>query len=195
MNPSIILASSSPYRQALLAKLALKFTAIAPEIDETPLVGESSTEMVLRLSQLKAQTLAKKFPDSIIIGSDQCGELAENRLGKPGNQNRAIQQLQACSGKAVTFYTGLVLYHSGRDEYWRYCETFEVKFRQLTHAEILAYLNKEQPYDCAGSFKCEGLGISLFESMHGRDPNSLVGLPLIALVDGLRYFSINPLTS
>lgn len=176
MQPSIVLASSSAYRQALLAKLALKFVAIAPDVDETPLVDESSSEMVLRLSQLKAQTLAQKFPNSIIIGSDQCGELAGQRLGKSGNQTRAMQQLQACSGNSVTFYTGLVLYHSARDEYWHYCETFEVKFRQLTQEEILAYLNKEQPYDCAGSFKCEGLGISLFESMRGRDPNSLVGL-------------------
>lgn len=193
LTKSIILASSSPYRQALLTKLGLKFTAMAPQVDETPHKGESATAMVLRLSRLKAQTLAKQYPDSIIIGSDQCGMLADQRLGKAGNQARAMQQLHACNGRQVIFYTGLVLYHAVRDKYWQYCETYTVKFRQLTSDEIIGYLTKEQPYDCAGSFKCEGLGISLFESMSGRDPNSLIGLPLIALIDGLRQFDVNPL--
>lgn len=194
MTVPIILASSSPYRQALLAKLGLKFETVAADVNETPLLGESATDLVLRLSQLKARTVARQYPNSIIIGSDQCGVLADQLLGKAGNQARAIQQLQACSGRHVIFHTGLAIYQPAKKQCWRYCETFEVKFRPLTKDDIVSYLNKEQPYDCAGSFKCEGLGIALFESMRGRDPNSLIGLPLIALVDGLRHFAINPLT-
>jgi len=177
----LVLASSSPFRKALLDKLHLKFETDSPDIDETPLVNESIEAMVKRLSEGKARALANKHPDSLIIGSDQSAALNGKVLHKPGNYEVAFEQLKAASGQTITFYTGLCLLNSGTGKVETICEPFIVKFRDLTNSEIENYLKKEEPYNCAGSFKSEALGISLFESMQGTDPNTLIGLPLIQL--------------
>lgn len=194
MKQPLLLASSSPFRQALLAKLGLPFSTAVPDIDESALPGESATQLVTRLAKLKALALADHAPDSLIIGSDQVGALNGTFLGKPHTVARAREQLRAASGQCVTFYTGLALYCSRRKQFWQCCETVEVNFRLLTDAEIDAYIAREQPLNCAGSFKSEGLGITLFESLRGRDPNTLIGLPLIALCGFLRDAGLDPLT-
>lgn len=177
----LVLASSSPFRKALLEKLHLKFECASPDIDESPIANESIEDMVKRLAEAKAHALASLYPDSLIIGSDQSASLQGNVLHKPGNFETAFEQLKAASGETITFYTGLCLLNSRTGQFSTLCDPYVVKFRSLSDAEITNYLNREQPYNCAGSFKSEGLGISLFESMHGDDPNSLVGLPLIQL--------------
>jgi len=177
----LVLASSSPFRKALLEKLQLPFVTDSPEIDETPHDNESIEAMVLRLSEAKARALGKKHTESLIIGSDQSASLNGQVLHKPGTFDVAFNQLKAASGQTITFHTGLCLYNSQNKQAETVCEPFVVKFRELTDTEIENYLNREQPFNCAGSFKSEALGISLFESMQGNDPNSLVGLPLIQL--------------
>lgn len=194
MTASILLASTSPFRQALLQKLGLPFTTAAPEVDETPLPGETATALVTRLAIAKAQALALAFPDRWIIGSDQVCVLDGMITGKPHSVENARAQLRAASGNRITFYTGLALYHPASQQLMQCCEPFVVHFREITDAEIAAYIEKEQPLHCAGSFKSEGLGICLFERLEGRDPNTLVGLPLIALNDMLRQAGINPLS-
>ena len=194
MTASILLASTSPFRQALLQKLGLPFTTAAPEVDETPLPGETATALVTRLAIAKAQALAQAFPDRWIIGSDQVCVLDGMITGKPHSVENARAQLRAASGNRITFYTGLALYHPASQQLMQCCEPFVVHFREITDAEISAYIEKEQPLHCAGSFKSEGLGICLFERLEGRDPNTLVGLPLIALNDMLRQAGINPLS-
>lgn len=194
MKQALLLASSSPFRRAILEKLGLPFQWAAPEIDETAQDGETAEQLVIRLAKQKALALAEAWPDTLIIGSDQTGVLKGKFLGKPHTEERAIQQLKAASGNTVTFYTGLAVYCSRRRQFWQCCETFDVTFRSLSAAEIAGYVAKEQPLQCAGSFKAEGLGISLFEKLQGRDPNTLVGLPLIALGEFLRDAGINPLT-
>ncbi|WP_312756589.1 nucleoside triphosphate pyrophosphatase [Pantoea brenneri] len=194
MTASILLASTSPFRQALLQKLGLPFTTAAPEVDETPLPGETATALVTRLAIAKAQALAQAFPDRWIIGSDQVCVLDGMITGKPHSVENARAQLRAASGNRITFYTGLALYHPASQQLMQCCEPFVVHFREITDAEIAAYIEKEQPLHCAGSFKSEGLGICLFERLEGRDPNTLVGLPLIALNDMLRQAGINPLS-
>ncbi|WP_312052562.1 nucleoside triphosphate pyrophosphatase [Pantoea brenneri] len=194
MTASILLASTSPFRQALLQKLGLPFTTAAPEVDETPLPGETATALVTRLAIAKAQALAQAFPDRWIIGSDQVCVLDGMITGKPHSVENARAQLRAASGNRITFYTGLALYHPASQQLMQCCEPFVVHFREITDAEIAAYIEKEQPLHCAGSFKSEGLGICLFERLEGRDPNALVGLPLIALNDMLRQAGINPLS-
>lgn len=195
MKQPLLLASSSPFRQELLAKLGLPFSCASPEIDESELPGETATQLVIRLAQQKALALADSAPDSLIIGSDQVGVLNGTFLGKPHTVAKAHQQLRAASGQSVTFYTGLALYCSRRRQFWQCCETYQVTFRHLTNEEIEAYVAREQPLNCAGSFKSEGLGITLFESLQGRDPNTLVGLPLIALSGFLREAGLDPLTA
>lgn len=184
MQP-LVLASSSPYRRELLARLRLPFTWAAPAIDETPHAGESAEALVRRLAEAKARALSKQYPAHLIIGSDQAAILGEQILGKPHHFNRARDQLLAASGSSVTFITGLALLDSNSD----YCQVdaipFTVHFRQLSEAQIQRYLEAEQPYDCAGSFKAEGLGISLFRATEGEDNTSLIGLPLIRLVSML----------
>lgn len=179
----ILLASSSPYRRQLLARLGLNFESRAPDLDETPLPGEDPELLVRRLAEAKARALGPTHPDTLIIGSDQVAVLDGQILGKPGNHERAREQLSAASGRELTFLTGLCLYHSGADRARVRCERFRVEFRTLKPEHIEHYLRREQPYDCAGSFKAEGLGIGLFKRLSGDDPNTLVGLPLIALVD------------
>ncbi|RJT38906.1 septum formation inhibitor Maf [Rahnella woolbedingensis] len=192
-SPDILLASTSVYRKALLEKTGLTFTCAAPNIDETPVPGESPAELVKRLAQSKATALASAYPGHLIIGSDQVCVIDGNITGKPHTFDNAFRQLQAASGKTVTFYTGLSLYNGETQTAQTLCETFDVTFRPLTAEEITGYLHREEPYDCAGSFKCEGLGITLFDSLTGRDPNTLIGLPLIALLAFLREQGINPL--
>lgn len=177
----LVLASTSPFRKALLEKLQLPFETDSPDIDETPLDDESIEAMVLRLSEAKARMLAYKHTDSLIIGSDQSASLNGEVLHKPGTFDVAFEQLKAASGQIITFQTGLCLYNTESKEAETVCEPFVVKFRELTDSEIENYLNREQPFNCAGSFKSEALGISLFESMQGNDPNTLIGLPLIQL--------------
>lgn len=193
MPVSLLLASTSPFRQALLGKLGLPFITAAPDVDETPRAGEDAETLVTRLAVAKAQALAADYPDCWIIGSDQVCVLDGVITGKPHTPARAFAQLRQASGSAITFYTGLALYHPRSQQLMQCCEPFVVHFRDLSDEEIRAYIEKEQPLQCAGSFKSEGLGICLFERLEGRDPNTLVGLPLIALSGMLRAVGINPL--
>jgi len=182
----LVLASSSPFRKALLEKLHLKFATDSPDIDETPIANESIESMVKRLSEAKARALIDDHPESLIIGSDQSAALGGQILDKPGSYEVAFEQLKAASGQSITFYTGLCLLNSRSGKAETICEPFIVKFRELTDNEIDNYLKREEPYNCAGSFKSEALGISLFESMQGTDPNTLIGLPLIQLCKMLK---------
>ncbi len=182
---SILLASSSPYRRQLLEKLGLSFGCESPNIDESPLLSETPLQLVERLSTQKAKALATDYNNHLIIGSDQVATLGQQVIGKPGNHEAAVMQLQSCSGKVVNFYTGLSLLNSGTGRLQYQCSRYEVHFRTLTESQIEHYLRREQPYDCAGSFKSEGLGIALFSAIRGDDPNSLIGLPLIALTEML----------
>tara|TARA_R110002153_G_scaffold6556_5_gene29953 strand:+ start:1049 stop:1654 length:606 start_codon:yes stop_codon:yes gene_type:complete len=181
----IILASSSTYRQSILKKLHIPFSCVAPNVDESSVEAESISDQVQRLAKDKALIIAtqKAHNDSYVIGSDQLASFNGQVLGKPGDFITAKQQLLMFSGQTVRFYTGLCLVHSANKQISQLVETFDVTFKTLTENQISTYLQIEEPYDCAGSFKCEGLGIALFESLHGRDPNTLIGLPLIALMD------------
>jgi MAF protein len=182
----LVLASSSAYRRALLERLNLPFVCQAPHIDESALPGETAEHLVRRLAEQKARALAEQYPRHLIIGSDQVATLADGRiLGKPHDFTRARDQLLAASDSSVIFHTGLCLYNSLSDHAQTACIPFIVHFRPLDDARIGRYLQLEQPYDCAGSFKSEGLGVSLFRSTEGEDATSLVGLPLIRLVDML----------
>ncbi|MDI9277826.1 nucleoside triphosphate pyrophosphatase [Pantoea sp. EABMAA-21] len=192
MTP-LILASTSPFRQALLSKLGLPFIAVAPDCDETPQSNETAPQLVQRLALAKAQALAARFPQSWIIGSDQVCVLDGNITGKPHTVENACRQLAVASGKVITFYTGLALIQPQTAQQQVVCEPFNVHFRHLSQAEIRHYVEKEQPLNCAGSFKSEGMGICLFERLEGRDPNTLIGLPLIALNKMLIKVGINAL--
>ncbi|MBU3002700.1 Maf family protein [Paraglaciecola arctica] len=189
----IILASSSPYRQLILQKLQIPFSCIAPNIDESAVNNESISDQVARLAKIKALAVAAGISelDSYIIGSDQLASFNGQVLGKPGDFATAKQQLLMFSGQTVRFFTGLCLVHSANNKVSQLVETFDVTFKTLTESQISTYLKIEQPYDCAGSFKCEGLGIALFDSLTGRDPNTLVGLPLIALMELFSTMSID----
>ncbi|WNO10920.1 nucleoside triphosphate pyrophosphatase [Teredinibacter sp. KSP-S5-2] len=189
----LILASSSPYRAAQLNQLQLRFQCLSPDIDEQPTPGETAETIAHRLSIEKAKAVAKHAPEAVVIGSDQTAELDNAILGKPGSPQKAIRQLQACSGKTVTFYTGIALYQEATDTLYSKVVSTHVKFRTLTSQQINNYIREEQPLDCAGSFKCEGLGIALFEEISSSDPSALIGLPLIALTSALNSFGIDPL--
>ncbi len=187
----IVLASSSAYRKLLLHRLGLKFTTASPQIDEKRHAGEKAADLVTRLACAKAERVAMDFPQALIIGSDQVACIEDQIFGKPGDRESAISQLQQASGRCVTFYTGLCLLNSRTGERQQTCEPFQVFFRKLCRSKIERYLDAEEPYDCAGSFKSEGLGISLFERLQGNDPNTLIGLPLIQLVSMLELESVN----
>ncbi len=195
MRPKpLLLASSSPYRRALLQRLELPFTSASPNADETPLDGETGEALARRLAESRARALADRFPGHWIIGSDQVACQPDGTiLTKPGNHERAAEQLRLSSGHPVLFLTGLALLDADSGKLERLCEPHQVRFRDLSDREIEAYLAREQPYDCAGSFKMEGLGITLFDALEGRDPNSLIGLPLIALNEMLCRWGRNPL--
>ncbi|WP_115718615.1 Maf family protein [Gallaecimonas mangrovi] len=190
----VILGSSSEFRQQLLKKLTTGFDVISPNIDETPKPGESITALVERLAIEKAQAAAKiAARPALVIGSDQLCVVEGQICGKPLNRENAVAQLQAAAGKTVTFYTGLALFNSQTGHCQSTVEPFEVVFRTLTQRQIEHYVDKEQPFWCAGAFKCEGLGIALFERLTGRDPNALIGLPLIALTAMLEAEGAGPL--
>jgi septum formation protein len=183
-NPPLVLASTSPYRRELLQRLGIPFTTAVPDIDESALPGEMPAELVLRLSESKARTVGKTH-SGLIIGSDQVATIGEDILGKPGSHERAMEQLQRLAGRTVTFHTGLCLLDTANNTLQLDVIPFSVQFRELSTAQIERYLRREQPYNCAGSFKSESLGITLFRRMHGDDPTALVGLPLIRLTDML----------
>lgn len=193
MQPKLILASTSPFRKQLLEKLGIPFQCANPDIDETARPDESAEQLVVRLAQEKARAVATLYPEHLIIGSDQVCVLNGHITGKPLTVERAEEQLSLARGQCITFYTGLCLYDSRSGQYQSHCEPFHVHFRSLSTAEIHAYVAKEQPLWCAGSFKCEGLGITLFERLEGDDPNALIGLPLIRLNQMLIQQGCNPL--
>lgn len=186
-NPVLVLASTSPYRRELLTRLGIPFEVAAPDIDETPQPGEGPADTALRLAQEKARVLAHRYPGALIIGSDQVATLDDLQIGKPGNHERAVAQLQLMRGRTVIFHTALALYDSRNNNMQVKDVQTEVDFRQLSDEFIEAYLRKEQPYNCAGSAKSEGLGIVLMSAMRGTDPNALIGLPLIELVSMLQH--------
>ena len=198
MQP-ILLASSSTYRRELLTRLGLAFEWASPDIDESPLlneygeIDESADNLVARLSVAKAKALASAHSHHLIIGSDQVAVLGDQIIGKPHTYERAFTQLRNASGNQVIFKTGLCLLNANNDQSQVRVEEFKVEFRELSDNQIHHYLTYEQPYDCAGSFKCEGLGVALFSKLSGDDPNTLIGLPLIRLVDMLKAEGIDPL--
>ncbi|MBB3101869.1 Maf family protein [Azomonas macrocytogenes] len=181
----LLLASSSPYRRELLSRLHLPFCWKAPDIDESPIASEPAAALVCRLARSKAERLAQTYHDHLIIGSDQVATLNNRILGKPHDFEQAREQLLEASGTSVHFLTGLALLDSKSGRLQLDCVQFTVHFRRLSNEQIERYLHAEQPYDCAGSFKAEGLGISLFRATEGEDPTSLIGLPLIRLVEML----------
>jgi len=189
----LVLGSSSPFRRQLLDRLGLEYSCDSPEIDETRLENESAQELVVRLAEAKARAVAARHPGALVIGSDQVAVLDDEVLGKPGGHDKAFAQLQAASGKEVIFHTGLCLYDSANDQAQLVRVPFKVKFRRLSDAQIDSYLQREQPYNCAGSFKSEGLGIALFTAMEGEDPNALIGLPLIQLITMLEKAGLHVL--
>lgn len=182
----LVLASSSPYRKSLLERLGLEFRVVNPGIDETPQAGEAPRQLVLRLSAAKAARAAETAPNALVIASDQVAELDGGILTKPGNRKRAREQLQALSGREIRFLTGICVLNTETGRSQSDCATMVVSFRELAEAEIERYLDREQPWDCAGAFKSESLGIALLRSMEGSDPTGLIGLPLIRLAEMLR---------
>ena len=180
----LVLASTSPFRKQLLNKLSVPFETASPDCDETPFSDERPEDLVQRLAKEKAESCHTNQP-SLVIGSDQVCVIDGKIIGKPLNRENAIQQLSRQSGKAIQFYTGLALHNTETNITDVKLDTFTVHFRQLTQQQISRYVEKEEPYYCAGSFKSEGLGIALFEKLEGKDPNTLVGLPLIDLIDML----------
>jgi MAF protein len=189
----LILGSTSPFRKEILTKLNLPFACAKPNIDETAFKNESPIELVERLAIEKAKAVASEHPDALIIGSDQVAMCDGEILGKPHNFENAVKQLEKFSNKTVVFYTGLCVYDSGLDYTTALIEPFLVHFKELSRPEIENYLHAEQPYNCAGSFKSEGLGICLFEKLEGNDPNTLIGLPLIKLVELLKQHDVDVL--
>jgi len=187
---SLVLASSSRYRQELLAKLGLPFTAAAPSIDEAARPGETPTRLSRRLAEEKARALAERFPAHLIIGSDQVAMLGGVQFGKPGGPARAREQLRAAAGQTVEFFTSVCVLDSATGEALTDLDLTLAHFRPLTDAQIEGYVEKERPFDCAGGFKSEGLGIALLERLETADPNALVGLPLIRLVGLLEKFGV-----
>lgn len=182
---NLILGSTSPFRKALLERLGLDFASDSPDVDERALPGERPQDLVVRLAEAKARAVGARHANALIIGSDQVAWSDGQILGKPGNRANALAQLRACVGKTVVFHTGLCLYNSANGHTQTLCEPFTVHFRQLSDAQIERYVDTEKPFNCAGSFKSEGLGISLFSRMEGDDPNALIGLPLIRLIQML----------
>ncbi|MCW8874601.1 MAG: Maf family nucleotide pyrophosphatase [Gammaproteobacteria bacterium] len=180
-QPQIVLASTSPFRRELLSRLCIPFEIVSPAVDESQLPGETPEVMVQRLSEAKARAGAAQFPRALVIGSDQVAVVDDEVLGKPGDHELARAQLQKLSGRTVSFLTGLCLYNAANGIAETRLVPFRVRFRTLDEARIERYLQREQPYNCAGSFKSEGLGITLFKAMEGDDPTSLIGLPLITL--------------
>ena len=183
--PKLILASSSPFRRELLSRLGLDFESVSPEVDESPLPNESAAQLAQRLAQIKAQSVAGHYPNDLIIGSDQVALIGEEMIGKPGNHEKAVEQLLRASGQIMEFYTAICLLNSATGNLQLDVVPFAVKFRQLDNKIITNYLTRERPYNCTGAFKSEGLGVALLEYMRGDDPTALIGLPLIRLAQML----------
>ena len=183
--PPLILGSTSPFRRTLLERLQIPFTVESPQSDEARLPNESADALVVRLAEAKARDVAKRHPAALIIGSDQVAVVGDAIVGKPGNRENAIAQLTAAAGKAVVFHTGLCLLNSASGRLQSAVEHFTVHFRDLGSDQIARYVEREKPFNCAGSFKSEGYGITLFSALEGRDPNCLIGLPLIRLIEML----------
>jgi septum formation protein len=190
MQPQIILASSSIYRRELLSRLQIPFECISPEVDETPLKDELPAETALRLAQVKARKVAIDYPNALIIGCDQVATLDGTHLGKPYTHENATKQLRMMRGREVTFHSALCVFNAKTQNMQAEVVPYVVQFRALSDAQIQSYLIKEQPYQCAGSAKSEGLGIAIIEKMTGDDPNALIGLPLIKLIDMLQNQSV-----
>ena len=194
MTRPLVLASTSPFRRELLARLGLPFESDSPEVDESPRPDEPPQVLVLRLAEAKARAVASRHPEALIVGSDQVACIDEEILGKPGSRDRAIDQLTRASGRCVLFQTGLCLLDAQSGRAQTLVEPFRVHFRRLSRARIEAYVDRERPFQCAGSFKSEGLGIALFERLDGDDPTALIGLPLIRLVTLLESAGLDPLS-
>lgn len=186
MSVELILASSSPFRRDLLTRLDIPFICCSPDIDESPLANEKPEDTALRLSQEKARKVAAQYPQALIIGCDQVATLDGQQIGKPGTHAKAVRQLQCMRGREVTFHSALCLYNAATGTIQADVVPYVVEFRMLSDAQIENYLHKEQPYNCAGSAKSEGLGIALIARMEGTDPNALIGLPLIRLITMLQ---------
>ena len=191
MHTPLILASTSRYRKALLEKLGQPFLCASPEIDETPLPGEPAEALVSRLAHAKASAITRQHDQGLIIGSDQVCVCDGRILGKPGTVDNAVAQLMMAQGKSVTFYTGLCVLNAANGRVEQLVEPFTVHFRSLDEAALRRYVKAELPLDCADSFKCEGMGILLFQGLEGRDPNALIGLPLIGLIELLARHGLN----
>ena len=189
--PALILASTSPYRRELLQRLRLPFDCIAPQVDETPQPGELAGALAQRLALEKARAVAAQHPDAVVIGADQVAELDGQTIGKPGNHANAVVQLQAMRGRSVLFHTAVAVVQQQTGFAQSALAVVQVQFRPLDDAQIECYLRAETPYDCAGSAKCEGLGISLLAAIHSGDPTALIGLPLIHTCTLLRLAGIN----
>jgi len=189
----IILASTSPYRRALLERLQLPFRSLDPGVDETPRPGESPPALARRLALEKARAVADRHPRALVIGSDQVAACNGCFLPKPGTPANARRQLLDSAGREVLFYTAVALVTSGGQRERCHLETTTARFRPLSASQVEVYLAREEPFDCAGSFKVEGLGIALFEGIEGRDPSALEGLPLIALTDLLAEAGVDVL--
>ena len=190
MHTEIILASSSPFRKQLLDRLQLNYSCHSPDIDESIKPGESASDYVIRLALEKARSVSDQYPGAVIIGSDQCALLEGEILGKPGTHERALQQLKNAQGKTVVFHTGICVLKTETD----FCDIdevlYEVDFRQLSDAQLEHYLEVDQPYNCAGSFKAEAYGACLFSKMRGDDPSALIGLPLLRLIKMLEQVGV-----
>jgi septum formation protein len=185
LTPQIVLASTSKYRRELLARLGLAFEVAIPEVDETTLPCEAPQDTARRLAEAKARAVAARFPHAIVIGSDQVAALEGTPLGKPGNYANAVRQLKAMRAREVVFHTALCLCNAASGHAETRVVPYCVRFRDYSDVQIERYLRREQPYDCAGSARCEGLGIALIAEMRGDDPSALIGLPLIALTEML----------
>jgi MAF protein len=194
--PPLILASSSVYRQRQLAALGIDVIAEAANIDEQPLRAEAAYDVATRLAAQKARTVAQRHPDALVIGSDQVACFTDTNgqphlLGKPGNRHNAVTQLLLCAGQVIEFHTALSISQLATNTQKTQCETVKVHFKPLSQQQIEAYVDKEHPFDCAGSFKSEGLGVLLFDKIESRDPNTLIGLPVMLLRDLLQEFNID----
>ncbi len=190
MKP-LVLASASQYRRQLLQKLNLEFITCPANIDESPLPSESAGKQAVRLAQNKAEALKQTYPHHLIIGSDQVAVHNGRRLSKPGNRENCIRQLSAQSGHSIAYYTGLCVLDSSNQKRFTELDTTTVLFRTLSQAQIKTYVDQEKPYECAGGFRSEGLGIALFQSICSEDPNALIGLPLIKLIEILKKFEVH----
>ncbi len=179
---TLVLASTSPFRKEVLNRLKLPFETFAPNVDESPLIDETPSQLVLRLAETKAHAAQSTYANALVIGSDQVAVIGDTILGKPGTHEQAVKQLTSASGQQVDFLTGLCLLNTNTHKTHTDVVRFSVTFRQLTNEQIENYLQKDKPYNCSGSFKSEGLGIALLERMVGSDPTAVIGLPLIRLV-------------